>query len=46
MIGQMENRQDALAVAGGHGFRAAWMALTGEDPDLVRVPRAYPSPTL
>jgi predicted patatin/cPLA2 family phospholipase len=42
VIGQMENRADVLAVAGSDGFRAAWMALTGEDADLVRVPRAYP----
>ena len=41
VIGQMENRPDVLTVAGGDGFRAAWMALTGEDADLVRVPRAY-----
>jgi predicted patatin/cPLA2 family phospholipase len=43
LIGQLENRPDALAVAGSHGLRAAWMALTGEDPDLVRVPRGYPT---
>ena len=46
LIGQMENRAQVLAVAGSHGFRAAWMALTGEDPDLVCVPRAYPAQTL
>jgi hypothetical protein len=34
-----------LAVAGSHGLRAAWMALTGEDPDLVSAPRGYaPAP--
>ena len=42
-IGQMENRAPALQVAGSHGLRAAWMALTGEDPDLVSAPRAYSS---
>jgi predicted patatin/cPLA2 family phospholipase len=41
VVGQMENRAGALAVAGSHGLRAAWMALTGEDPDLVSAPRAY-----
>lgn len=42
LVGQLENRQPALATAGSHGFRAAWMALTGEDPELLSVPRAYP----
>jgi len=41
LVGQMENRAAALAVAGSHGLRAAWMALTGEDPDLVGAPRGY-----
>jgi predicted patatin/cPLA2 family phospholipase len=41
MIGQLENRRTALAVAGAHGLRAAWMALEGEDPELLSVPRAY-----
>jgi predicted patatin/cPLA2 family phospholipase len=45
LIGQLENQPDALAVAGSHGLRAAWMALTGEDPDLVSAPRGYsPAP--
>ena len=43
VVGQMENRAELLAAAGSHGLRAAWMALTGEDPDLVSAPRAYPS---
>lgn len=43
LIGQMENRAPALQVAGSHGLRAAWMALTGEDPDLVCAPRGYSS---
>lgn len=42
LIGQLENRQSALATAGSHGFRAAWMAVTGEDPELLSTPRAYP----
>ncbi|HZE06817.1 MAG TPA: patatin-like phospholipase family protein [Solirubrobacteraceae bacterium] len=42
LVGQLENRMTALAIAGSHGFRAAWMALEGEDPELLSVPRAYP----
>lgn len=42
LIGQMENRMSALATAGSHGLRAAWMALEGEDPELLSAPRAYP----
>jgi predicted patatin/cPLA2 family phospholipase len=41
-IGHLEHRAAALASAGAHGFRAAWMALEGEDPELLSVPRAYP----
>ena len=41
LIGQLENRRTALAVAGAHGLRAAWAALEGEDPELLSVPRAY-----
>jgi hypothetical protein len=37
----MENRAGPLTRAGSYGLRAAWMALTGEDPDLVSAPRAY-----
>ena len=43
LISQMENRQTALSTAGSHGFRAAWMALAGEDPELLSIPRAYPT---
>lgn len=42
LVGQMENRMTALATAGSHGLRAAWMALAGEDPELLSTPRAYP----
>jgi predicted patatin/cPLA2 family phospholipase len=42
LIGQLENRLTALAVAGSQGMRAAWMALEGEDPELLSPPRAYP----
>ena len=41
MIGQMENRAAAMAAAAGNGFRAAWMALEGSDPEVVSVPRAF-----
>jgi predicted patatin/cPLA2 family phospholipase len=42
LIGQMEHRMTALATAGSHGMRAAWMALEGEDPELLSTPRGYP----
>ena len=41
LIGQMENRVSALSTAGSHGLRSAWMALEGEDPELLATPRAY-----
>ena len=41
MIGQMENRASAMSAASGHGFRAAWMALDGSEPEIVSVPRAF-----
>jgi predicted patatin/cPLA2 family phospholipase len=41
LIGQMEHRMTALAGAGSHGMRAAWMALEGEDPELLSTPRGY-----
>jgi predicted patatin/cPLA2 family phospholipase len=41
LVGQMENRVSALSTAGSHGLRAAWMALEGEDPELVATPLAY-----
>jgi hypothetical protein len=41
MISQMENRASAMASAAGHGFRAAWMALEGQDPEVLSVPRAF-----
>jgi predicted patatin/cPLA2 family phospholipase len=42
MIGQLEHRLAALTIAGSQGLRAAWMALEGEDPELLSIPRAYP----
>ncbi len=41
MISQMENRAWAMSSAAGHGFRAAWMALEGTEPEVVSVPRAF-----
>lgn len=40
MVGQVETRLTKLATAGSHGFRAAWMALAGSDPELISAPRA------
>lgn len=42
VIGQLEHRTAALQTAASHGVRAAWMALEGEDPELVATLRAYP----
>ena len=41
VISQMENRAAAMSSAAGQGFRAAWMALDGADPEVVSVPRAF-----
>jgi predicted patatin/cPLA2 family phospholipase len=45
VVGQLENRPVALENAGSEGMRAAWMALEGEDPELLSTLRAYPSGT-
>ena len=42
MISQLESRVAALRTAGGHGLRSAWIALAGEDPELIGTLRAYP----
>jgi hypothetical protein len=42
MISQLESRVAALRTAAGHGLRSAWMALAGEDPELIGTLRAYP----
>jgi predicted patatin/cPLA2 family phospholipase len=42
LVSQLESRQSMLALAAAEGLRAAWIALTGEDPELVSVPFAYP----
>ena len=41
MIGQMETRAAAMTAAAGQGFRVAWMALDGSDPEVLSVPRAF-----
>jgi predicted patatin/cPLA2 family phospholipase len=42
VVGQLEHRASVLQSAGGEGLRAAWMALEGEDPELIGTLRAYP----
>ena len=42
LIGQLEHRSVPLQTAASHGLRAAWMALEGEDPELLATLRAYP----
>jgi len=42
-LSQLEHRNVALQVAGSEGLRAAWMALEGEDPEVLDVLRAYSS---
>ncbi|MBV8954803.1 MAG: patatin-like phospholipase family protein [Solirubrobacterales bacterium] len=42
VVGQLENRAPVLRAGACLGFRAAWMALTGEDPELLATLRAYP----
>jgi predicted patatin/cPLA2 family phospholipase len=43
IVSQVEHRSAMLRAGACEGLRAAWMALTGEDPELLAVPRAYPS---
>jgi predicted patatin/cPLA2 family phospholipase len=42
VVSQLESRVSALRTAGGHGLRSAWIALAGEDPELIGTLRAYP----
>jgi predicted patatin/cPLA2 family phospholipase len=42
LVGQLEHRTRVLQTGATEGMRAAWMALTGEDPELLGVLRAYP----
>jgi len=43
LAGQLENRALVLQRAGAEGLRAAWMAFTGQDPELISTLRAYPT---
>jgi predicted patatin/cPLA2 family phospholipase len=45
VVSQMESRQTVLQTAAADGMRAAWMALAGEDPELIGTLRAYPNGT-
>ncbi len=42
VVGQLEHRPRVLQTAGGEGLRTAWMAIEGEDPELMSILRAYP----
>jgi predicted patatin/cPLA2 family phospholipase len=42
VIGQLEHRATVLQTAAADGLRSAWMALEGEDPELIGTLRAYP----
>jgi predicted patatin/cPLA2 family phospholipase len=42
VVGHLESRDSVLRAAAAEGMRAAWMALTGEDPELISTLRAYP----
>jgi predicted patatin/cPLA2 family phospholipase len=42
-VSQLESRVSVLRTAAGHGLRSAWMALAGEDPELIGTLRAYPT---
>jgi len=37
----MENRASVLQTAASDGLRSTWMALDGEDPELIGTLRAY-----
>jgi hypothetical protein len=45
VISQLEHRVASLQRAAGEGLRSAWMALEGEDPELIGTLRAYPRRT-
>jgi predicted patatin/cPLA2 family phospholipase len=42
VVSQLEHRASVLQAAASEGMRAAWMALDGEDPELIGTLRAYP----
>jgi predicted patatin/cPLA2 family phospholipase len=41
IVGQLEHRTSVLRSGANDGLRTAWMALTGQDPEVLIVPRAY-----
>lgn len=41
VISQIETARAAMTGAAGYGFRAAWFAIEGSDPEIVNAPRAY-----
>lgn len=42
IVSQLESRASVLQTAASQGLRSAWMALAGEDPELIGTLRAYP----
>jgi predicted patatin/cPLA2 family phospholipase len=42
VVGHLERRSAALQAAGSEGLRAAWVALEGEDPEVLATLRAFP----
>ena len=42
VVSQMEHRAPVLQTAAAEGLRSAWMALEGEDPELIGTLTAYP----
>ena len=42
VVSQLESRVSVLRTAASQGLRSAWMALAGEDPELIGTLRAYP----
>lgn len=42
VVGHLEHRESVLRTGACEGLRAAWKALSGEDPEVLGVLRAYP----
>jgi predicted patatin/cPLA2 family phospholipase len=43
VVSQTESRVSVLRAGASQGLRSAWMALAGEDPELIGTLRAYPT---
>jgi len=43
VVSQLEHRVSVLQAGASQGLRSAWMALAGEDPELIGTLRAYPA---